>query len=511
MKKGLSALLILLGIATPVSYYIMGMRSESVLKKTVVDANVALMQALSAQQSPLDVNLKLANYKNGVLSSSANLDVSMKVNMPVNLNRSKTPGTMPPMGLPAFTYSIPMTIYHGPFILQEQKVGLSYATAQLEIPENYKKMVTQFVSPESILPTIEFSVFTDFDAKSKIKVEVPPFNLDAKMMQTKLDFLGVESHWKTDAKFSYIKGDSVMSGFVANQQDKKVNVGEMKVEYDLHASYPGMWLGSMNANLPKVEFSQGGRNMVSFEGGSMKSNSYENEGLFSGMAYMAINKVKVMDKTFGPGVFDMSMENFDLKLMSELQAKANQLNASGLNRQNQQKALNDLMLESLKLAKTGPSIEIKKLSFTLPEGTSSLTAVASVPKDTNVTTPEALVKAITAESTLTAPKVLVRKMAIKTVAKKLRKQQYMRQLKQRQSDSQVDNTNLSSAVEEAPILTRKEIKAKAKAQVDRQLASLLKAGLISEEGDNYKVKLLFKGGELTINGHPFSSNLLMRP
>lgn len=517
MKKRIIAIVLVFLLCVAGGYYVAGMRAETVLKKMVMDANLTTMRSLRAQNSPLEVNYRLTNYKNHFLVSSADLDVSIKVLMPVNFQGTKgSPGTMPPMQMPAFSYNIPISIQHGPFIFKEGKLGLFYASASLKVPPKLQGMLQQFVGKDSVEPMVNFSALSRYNGNTTIDVSIPPFNLDSPMMQAKLNWLGFDNHWETDSGFSKMKGESTLSGLNVEMQGKSVNLKTLIANYNLFASSsPGVWLGNVSVSLPKVNISENGETLFSFGGGTMTSTTNESNGLLAGNATLKFSKAQVMNESYGPGEFKTHMKNLDLNELAVLQKKANELNAPGLSQTERQKKLQVLLPNLFRLAQKAPQFTINKLSLVLPEGNVDGTGSVRInAKGTAFKEAIDVAKAVVLNANLSVPKALVRKATVNMISQKLTQKQF----NDRQQQKEVLSSEANSSQEQEgmvsdkpasqqPMLSEQEIQKLAESQADQQIGSLVKAGLLTDKNENYFVHLELKGNNLMVNGKLFKEGV----
>ena len=118
MKKGVIALAVATGVVViggAATYYMVGLNAETKMKAMVSAMNRA--SNINIRNPNGRVQFKIANYKRSIFSSTADLQVKAKLTVPMKGNGMSKNAV--PMQLPEFTYAIPLTIYHGPYIFNK--------------------------------------------------------------------------------------------------------------------------------------------------------------------------------------------------------------------------------------------------------------------------------------------------------------------------------------------------------------------------------------------------------
>jgi uncharacterized protein YdgA (DUF945 family) len=528
MKKVLLGLLVIVIVGVLGSYYYVGMLAETDVKEGVSEINVALQE--QAKQGT-DVKLSIKNYSRGLFSSSADLMVSMSVNVPRTTGR-------PAMRMPSLSYPIKLSIKHGPFIFSQQTLGVAYATASVEVPDKMKGMAKMFLNDGSTMPRLLMNWHLNFNESNKLVITVPKFKMVARKNRGSIEWKGLESQFNFTDKGKNINGYTLVKGIDFVSQKGNVSLGQLRVDYRMHYSPYRIWLGDASFNLPSLDVTSHDKTIIALTNLMMKSDAkVTNELLNMGMM-TSLTKCVVMGATYGPGEFDMVFTGFHAKTFADLQAKMQAINNPAYPPSQKQQMFMALMPDLVKLISNGAAIEIRKMNMKLPEGQILANAKLTVPKDIQVKDPLQFVSQLNIVAHLSLPKSILKLMLVKQAENKIEEKQQALKIEQHikgaaqanpvppntdeenntadasqntnttGSETTADSSGMNQIDVDNTVLTAQQVTMLAEQQGMKQLAKLIQHQLLREEGNNYVIDLSFSKGQLIVNGKPTSPDIL---
>lgn len=537
MKKVLLGLIILIVLSGLGGYYYVGMVAERDLQKSVAEINVVLRE--QAQQGGA-LKLSLENYDRGIFNSSADMVVSMDIQVP------RTPGR-PAMRMPSLSYPIKLDIAHGPFIFKTQQFGIGYAKAMIAVPDKMKKMAKMVFTDSSTMPKMEVDWYLNFNADSDINFTVPEFMLEARGGKGTIDWKGFDTVVHVTDNGHKVKGYSLMNGIDGHAPNGRLSVGKVRMDYDMQYSPYKLWLGDATFKLPTLTISTGtGKSILGLSDFNMKSSATVNNALLNMGLESSLGKCVIMGNTYGPGQLDLSFSGFHAQTFSDLQAKLQAINNPAYSQAQREQMLMALAPDVLKMV-SGAVVELRKFNVNIPHGTIEANAKLTAPKgEIKVKDPIQLMSQFQFTTHISMPKSLVKMALVSQAESKIEENQMI--LKQNklnnslahdetssgnsnnnntssneivavQSDSQQDQTAQDSqnATQQASsdtldetktILTKDQVTQLAEKKADAQLSKLLAHQFLKEQGNNYVVDVLFDKGHLTVNGQDTSPSML---
>lgn len=529
MKKGLLSLIILIVLGGLGGYYYVGVMAEKEFKQGIGELNAVL--EIEADGSK--VNVSIQNYNRGFFTSKADLVLNMDVQVPSSPNS-------PAMRMPSLSYPIKLSIEHGPFLIGQRKLGIGYAKAHVSVPEKMKGMVKMLFSDESTLPSVDMSWYINFNQDSTFQLSIPSFKLVATGHRGTFNWKGLDTHLKMTEAGKKIKGATIINGLELESQRVNFTVAESRFDYDMHHSPEKMWLGEVSFKLPAIDMISDGKAIFKLTDFTMKTHADVKQALLNMGMISTLTKCVVMGQAYGPGVFDMALNGFHAKTFSELQLKIQAINNPTYSKAQKQQMLMALMPEFVKLIANGASVELRKLTLTMPEGDLSANAKLSVPKNITLKDPVHLMSQLDLVAHVSIPKTILKTVLVNQAKNKIVDNQ--RLLKATKlSDGTMDETSLandtnqdtdsssqetksadnttesaqqttsSSTVQSDTnnkILSSSEIQTLATQQGEAQLEKLVDHNLLKDEGNNYVIDLTFNKGHLMVNGHAASPDIL---
>lgn len=507
MKKGLLSLVVVVLLGGVGAYYFVGISAEREVKSTVRDLNAVLKQKMQHGQ---ELKFAVANYKRGFFSSTADLQISMDINLPKTDNR-------PAYRLPHMSYPLKLDIQHGPFIFSKGTFGVAYVDAEVNVPENLKSMANMMFEEQSTLPKLTVESVLAFNQDDKLVIKIPPFKLFPRGKKGELVWGGLESIYNLSDKRTRVDGETIMREVSFDSQRVQAKLGEIKATYDINLSPYKIWVGNSTFNFPSMEVLAQGRKLFQLTGFSMSSTANINADLLNMGLVMNLTKVVVNGADYGPGSMEMAFNGLDASVFSNLQEKVQAINAGAYTQIQKQQMLMQLLPNLGDLLAKGAVLELKKLTMALPQGVVDGQAKISVPKGIKVGSPQALAGQLKATAKLQVPAVLVKGALKEKVVSNILLQQQMLRKKNQMSENQppVDENEMDSAETRtqmpestAKLLSPAQISQLADERTAAQLEKLIKHKVIIEEGSLYRIEVSFDRGQLKVNGQPFSPELL---
>lgn len=496
MKKILG-LVVILAVLILGSYYGTGMITERTLRKNVLTIN---------QSNGLYVEIE--KYNRGWFTSKANF--TWRVTVPERVvkeeNTTKT--------IPAQSYSLdmPLTVYHGPVIFADSKVkfGLGYGQTKLKLPQPYLTQFGNLFTAQSTQPEMDVSVLVNYLNRSRLRISVPQFTLIAKADKTLFEWKGFTNDVTISNNLDVIDGDFMIDGIHVKKDDASVQLGKVTSEYDLHKSTEGLYLGQASVDLPSLVVVEKEQKIFELQQWQAHSKSSIDDGLFNTHLEASLDTIVANGKSYGPGVLRMAFKNLDAQVLAEMNEKVNQMQ-QGSDMQKQQ-ALIHLLPDFPKLLNKGATFEISEMRFVMPQGEVAGDLVVRLPKgDTG--NPFQLIQKTQGEGHLQIPADVLHGIMKQSVKQKMLEQPNLQQAiaEQIQAGQQASNTQAQTSTEETQgndPLTPQQLDKKAENEANEKLGALVKAGVLTRKDQSYVINLKLENGQLTVNGQPFSTDMI---
>lgn len=532
MKK-LIGLVVILAVLVLGGYYGMGVVTERTLNKNAHMIN---------QSNGL--HLDIQKYDRGWFTSLAQFHWTLHIPEHVVKNEDGQSSTVAAQD---YDLDMPLKIYHGPFVFADStmRFGLGYADTTIQIPppaaKELSQQFTELFTNDSIKPEVKISVLVNYLNRSRLRIEVPTFKLIGKNNTGTFEWLGLTNDITVSSNLGKIDGDLTVDGMKFEKDTTKANVGKISSEYNLHETEEGLYLGEANMSVPSLVVEDKGQKVFELEKFAVQSSSDIDGGLFNSYFETSLDKVLANDKTYGPGILKMSLKNLDAQVLAQMNKDINKMQ-QGTDAEKQQ-AMMALLPQLPKLFSKGAEFKITELSFSMPEGKIEGNLLVSLPQG-DMSNPFQMIQKIQGEGKVKVPAAIV-KQVMQESAKQQLKQPSLQQamVDQMQHDKTQDaqangvesntttpadaqkpmapdlgqtasadkpqtDAQAQTATPSATPATPEEIDAKAKAQTDEKLASLVQAGVLVAKGDDYVVEFKLTDGQLTVNGQPFNPSTM---
>ncbi len=541
MKK-LIGILVILAVIVLGSYYGTGMLTEKALKKDVNVVN---------QSNGLYVEIK--DYQRRWFDSTA--DFVWKITLPERVSKDSQGQ---PKVLPSRTYTLnmPLEIHHGPVIFAKDGVhfGFGYASSELTIPQELQQQIGEQFTQSSTLPQVDMSVLVNHMNRSRFSINLPEFELVSKDGEGKFDWMGMKSHVTLTSKLDHINGDMKLAGVDVEKREMKASIRDVESEYDLYQSEGGLYLGQASLSLPSIMVQNKDKKIFELVKLYIHSKSEVDEGLFHSFLKASLDSIYSQGKTYGPGLFKISIKNLDAEVLAKINKLANQMQNSS--EAEKQKAMFAILPELPKLLSKGPEIEISQLSFNLPDGKIEGSLELSLPEG-EMTNPFQAIQRLQGNAKLELPQEIVKEGLKEAAKQQLVKKPTLQdaltqQIKQQASANSADGSSTSS--QEVPTsgqdtesdmnpnaqldmsndasqainnqeandalsqaqqtvsatgqMTLADLDNQAEQKASQKINDLLQAGVIQKQGDDFVIALNLKEGQLTINGKPFNPSMI---
>jgi len=452
------------------------------------------------------LTVKIAQYTRHWFHSSAVIDVLIHVPEQVETNKEGKSDTTPAQD---YTMNVPVTIYHGPVIYTGSHVsfGLGYAESDLNLPKELVEKLSPYLSAESTSPKLKLSVFVDYTNKSRFQVEVPAFKLLAKESKDELEWLGMVGDINVSSDLKKISGDITLDGINIIKDKIKGVLGKVTSDYSLHKTEDNLYLGQAGVSIPSLVVTQEDHPLFAVTQLKARTENGVENGLFESTSKMSLDKVVANDKTYGPGLLEISIKNIDAKVLARLNTQVNKMQrTSGAERQQTMFAM---LPEIPKLLAQGPRFEISTLKLTVPDGDIDGHFTIALPK-TDAVNPFQIMQKIEGDGKFQVPAAIVKRAFIESLKQKATAQAslqsaVMAQMNDDKSMPEVKATATAAvATPAAPDAVNQDaVVQQATAEADKKLTALVEAKVLVQDGQNILLEFHLAQGKLTLNGHPF--------
>lgn len=476
MKKltGFLLFLIILLILLLGSYYATGYYAQKSIKN-----NIAFNDNRSDK-----VTLQLDKYHRGWFNSTASIIVHIKAPQRIVKDSNNAIKRIPAS---SYKFVIPLIIYHGPIIFSPQgvNIGLAYSYSKINMPEKMVDKYNQMFSKESTKPYIIYSALISFFMNTEEEIDIPKFK--AISQDGSFSWKGLNISNERLAKDDKIDMEFTGEGFKFKHDKVVSTMDSFSGELDFHRKM-GIWLGEAEFKLPLLEISDGQKIVFKAEDFEVEHDSAIDDGLFNSSMDMSVGKIIMDDKTYGPGVFELSIKNIDAIALAKINQKVSA---------NKGLSSNSLLFSVLpqlpELLDKGAILELNKFSFELPDGKIHGDLIISLPEQARTNFMQLITK-LKGHGKFAAPREVIVAFLNESAKRKLAKQPALRQalLDDAQSRGEVivDPQQMSHIV------------------ANKQLAKLIELNVLQKQGHNYVLKFKIENGRFFVNGQPFNKAAL---
>lgn len=509
MKK-FTGLVVILAALVLGSYYGMGYLTEKKVRET-----------LDVINQTNGLNVQVAEYNRGWFSSSAVFDWHLQIPEHVMTTANGQSETVP---AEEHQLTMPVKVYHGPVIFANHavKFGFGYAHSVLALPEKVVDRFKSVFTSESIQPKLDLNLFVNFLDKTSIELSVPAFKLIAKEGNGQFEWKGLSSDTSVSSDMNKIAGSLNVEGFTITKNQLKTVMSSIHSEYNLHRNDAGLYLGDANVSFPSLIVTNNGQEIFELSQFEVQSDTNIENGLFNSHFKTSINKVVANSKTYGPGSLEVAIRNLDADVLAQINQQVNQIQQG--NDPQRQQAMLAILPELPRLFSKGAEFEISEMNFTMPQGKIEGKMLLSLPKE-NIVNPFELVQKIQGNGKLAVPAVVLKDLLTESFRQKLMAppspqtiEQGIVQQMQKQTGqgpnppaagaNNPQNNQPGSTSTPAPAPNPAQVEQQSAVLADKQLASMVQSGIIMQKDNDYVIELKLSQGQLTVNGKPFSSEML---
>ncbi|WP_133128334.1 YdgA family protein [Legionella nagasakiensis] len=521
MKKLIGLVVIILVLVLG-SYYGTGLITERTLKKNVNMIN---------QSNGLYVDVE--QYDRGWFTSQAKFKWHLHVPERITKDQNDQSKVIPAQD---YAMDMPLTIYHGPVIFSNVGIrfGLGYAHTVLTLPQPYAEQFSTVFSNQSTRPTLNLSVLVNYLNKSRLRIELPAFTLIAKEGKGQFEWLGMTSDVTVSSSLSTIDGDLTIDGIKIIKDSMNAVIGKITSNYDLHQTKEGLYLGEANFSFPSLMINNKDQKIFELEQFDIHTSSDVDGGLFNSYLKTSLEQIVTNGKKYGPGILKVSLKNLDAEVLAQINEQVNRMQQGSA--QERQKALLVLLPELPKLFNKGAKFEISEMSFAMPEGTVAGHVLVSLPKSDS-SNPFQLIQQVEGEGKFKIPAIVLKGLIVASLKQQLMQQPALPQAiaEQMKKDGQSENNVTGSADEEmakhsdasdeqnqeaqnessqdtsataSAIRSPADVEKQATMQTEERLSSLVQAGILKTEGNDYTIELKLENGQLSVNGQPFNPAMM---
>lgn len=510
MKKLIGLLLIILVIILA-GYYGMGYLTESTMKKSIVALNE------KGTNGPM---VKLQSYHRGWFTSQAVLDWTIYLPEHLTPASETNPGDLKPHQV-----TVPVKIWHGPFIFSSQgfKCGLGYAHAQVEMPSSANKMFNEVFTADSTRPNLDLDLFINFFKQAFYKIKLLPMALKAQQGDAVFDWSGLTLTFNVSPDMNSLKGQNELGALIfrANNNTEQGEIAPVINHYSLHRYKDNLYYGNADLLIPDVSLTKNNEKTFVIKKLELDSIIDIKNDLVNQDSKLLLKELFVQKRNYGPVKIELALRNLDANALISITNKLNQLQTEPsvfpamASSQKLLVVLPDLPL----LLSKGPEFEIKTLQFKLPEGELSGTLFLSLPQQDSSPL-LGLVQKLQGRGEIHIPSVLLKQLFAETIKRKLL-------LPPPAAATDTEAANLSNKPTDAVVVPAPDtvtannsdasLQAAAQAQdvqqqavilADKRLESMMQSGLLTLENNAYTLRFTLDKGQLLVNGKPFQSEMI---
>lgn len=480
MKK-IMGLVVIIAALVLGGYYGTGLVTERTLKRNINSIN---------DTSGLYVEIK--TYDRGWFTSTAAFNVLLQVPERI-IKKDGQSVTVPAQN---YNLDIPMTIYHGPMMFTRHGLhfGLGYASSQVSMPQPFASQFESMFTSNSTKPQLDIRVLVNYFNKTKLMFQVPQFKLFEKEGGGQFSWLGMSNNVTISSSMDSIGGDLSIEGMTIEKDQVQAVVGSILSGFDLHRTKEGLFLGQAHMALPSITVKRQQSAVFELQDFKAQSSSSISSGLFCSTVDLSLEKVMFEQKTYGPGVLSVSVKNLDGEALAEINQLANKMqHEPALDRQ---QAAFQMLPQLPKLFSKGAEFQISKASLVVPEGTIEGHLLISLPKG-EMGNPFQIIQKLQGDGEIKMPAVVV---------EKLMKHSLEQAMTGSDHNAGANVAEPAMDVNEQPVVTTSQNVEST--QVDEKVRSLVNAGLLKKESNNFVIQVKLTDGQLTVNGQPFNPNML---
>lgn len=373
-------------------------------------------------------------------------------------------------------------IQHGPFVQAKQgdwknwRLALAAFHSQVLLSHEVKEILEKVIGQAKL---IDIHGQISIEGAVQVSFESLPITLKADNAEY-FNWKGGAGDWKLSRDMKSFDVRFNFPGVMSQITGKTFSFEKISGHYDEHKSPEGLWLGMIKFGMDSITVKDAitPANNLMLTNFTIDSQSGSHSGLIAATGNMAIQEIKVGDKSFGPFTVESSLKKVDghfLKALMDFSKNARKASPSM-----QAEMVQQLTGQIANLLKNRPELDVDKIILKTPEGEvdADLHFAIGGEKASNINNTTEIVKSISAQANAIFPKPILVEILMK----------------------QFDNSSTNTE----PGVTPEQLKQQATEKVNATIATALKDGYLVEEGDNYVAKWEFSEGQFKVNGKPMA-------
>ncbi|MCH9764211.1 MAG: YdgA family protein [Gammaproteobacteria bacterium] len=487
-------------------FFVTGLITESTLKKNLVALNEAN-----------DFSVDLAHYKRGLFQSTADLKWHVTVSEKITKKENENTLVIPPK---AYTFDMPLAIYHGPVMFENGhfRFGLGSAQGNLSLPKAYISDFLDTFASESTQPTLSMKLFVSYLCKTHLELALPPFQLLTKQNHSQFEWLGMSSDVHFSPESTRLKGHFLLDGLRITGDKFRILLNKVSSAYEAHKAKNGLFLGDAKLDVPILQVSVKKQPEFYLKQLEVSSNNTLENDLFASSFHLAFKTLLSGNETYGPAEFDVGIKKLDANVLAELNQHLNQLHRADTTGGQTQQLLLSLLPQLPKLLGKGAVFEVSAFKLGMPDGTAdgSLRIAFPLSKGDG---PIQIIPKVIGEGRLQMPASFVKTLLVHSF-KQQTIQAHEDALADKSDKKSYNNKKILAAstlnakpdvadkTDSAASLTLAALDQQAVQHADQKLADLIRMGVFQPKGGDYVLELKLSSGRLLVNGHPFNTGML---
>lgn len=491
MKKFIGLVVILAALVLG-SYYGMGYLTEQKVKESLNFVNRSNGLAAS-----------IVEYKRGWFTSKALLSWQVHVPEQTVENNGQTQTT------PAKDYKMqmPVTIYHGPVIVSKHgvKFGLGYAHTKLAMPPEYTEQFNNLFTNESTKPNIVVDFFVNYFGNSSIDMSVPAFKLFAKDGNATFEWMGMSTTTSVSSDLDKVGGNITVDGLTFKKDKIDTKMSTITSEYNLHKTDKGLFLGDASLSFPSFVVMDSDKKLFELGQFDIHSDSDIEDGLFSSHFKTSVEKIVANSQTYGPGNLEVAVRNLDADALARINEQAQQVQ-QGTDAE-RQRAMLAMLPELPKLFSKGAEFEVTEMNFVMPQGTVEGNLLVSLPKG-EMGNPFELMQKIQGNGKLKMPAAVVKQLMTESIKQKMMSPQAQTDGQTAAATTQPTQQQSNPDTTAQAAANSSDVSQQAVTLADKQLATLVQNGVLTQQGTDYVIEVSLNQGQFTINGKPYNPEMM---
>jgi len=348
MKKLLSILIVI--VLAAVSPYIVGSKAETHIKKILE----------LSKQNP-SYSIEIVEYNKGWFSTTASFDLTIA--MPIDPKSKKIP-----------KIRIIEEMKHGPLLWNTEGIGFGLidSSSTIQLPTEWQAELDSNTEG-----SVQINSRTAFNGSTKTYFSMQAISIKDDMATVNIHPAMITVLYTMDGQ---IKGQIDWDGMeVSEQGNAIITMGALNANFVQHLvagemfAADAMFSGTFDSSIEQIAITQQvNQQTVDLNNITMTSTSDVHEDMMDADMVFNIAKISAMGQQLNDFNFDMSMKNFDIQALQDLNRMMVQSQAQL--QQNpeafQEQFINSLIQEVLpKLINKGPLITINNFGVTTSEGT----------------------------------------------------------------------------------------------------------------------------------------------